>query len=115
MKKRYLKYGALCATLILLLSIGVASIPSKSEPTPGSIVPPDDSSSTAKASWDPVGNREAIYRIDHLFENYMKAQNYTKAAHGDIQRIQERYLGHHNQSVMGNNEWLNSSLGASPR
>jgi hypothetical protein len=75
----------------------------------------DDNDQTAGVSWAPAGAREAIYKVDHLFENYMKAQNYTKAAHGNIQRIQERYLGHHSQSVMGNNEWLNTSLGASPR
>ena len=75
----------------------------------------DGNDQTAKISWNPVGKREAIYKVDHLFENYMKAANFTKAAHGNIQRIQERYLGHHSMTVMGNNDWLNTSTAASYR
>jgi len=82
----------------------------------------NDDDQSAQASWAPAGAREAIYKIDHLFENYMKDQNWTIDQHGGAGAVnqnahpaQERYLGHHSQSMMGVNEWLNTSLGASPR
>jgi hypothetical protein len=76
----------------------------------------DGNDQPAQVSWNPGGAREAIYKIDHLFENYRKAVNFTKAAHGGAgKQHQEVYLGHHSQTLMGNNDWLNTSGVNSPR
>jgi hypothetical protein len=105
----------------------------------------DDDHQIAKISWNPAGKREAIYKIDHLFELYLKngggfldstgttvsngagrggLLNNSIAYHGgagaanqNAHPAQERYLGHANQSLMGVNDWLNSTWGfdTSPR
>ena len=63
----------------------------------------------------PANAREAIYKVDHLFESYMKAVNFTKAAHGNGIGSREVFLGHHSQTIMGVNNWLNTSVANSPR
>jgi hypothetical protein len=85
-------------------------------------------------SWNPAGAREAIYKVDHLFEMYKKngqvgvgwgnAGNNTIAFHGGAGAANQNlaghgaridYLGRTNQSIMGVNDWLNTSAGNSYR
>lgn len=98
----------------------------------------NDNDQQAQISWAPLGKRESITKIDHLFEMYRKngGSNYadvnipgvggilndTIANHGGAGAVnqnahpaQERYLGHASQSLMGVNEWLNTSTGTSYR
>jgi hypothetical protein len=104
----------------------------------------DNDNDGAGISWNPAGAREAIYKIDHLFEMYFKngrpavttggvttpaigwggAGNNTKAFHGGATAAQQNqpgrgakieFLGRTNQSQMGVNDWLNTSAGNSFR
>lgn len=60
------------------------------------------------------GQREATYTIDHMFEVYMKDQDFEKSAHNNGIGVTADELGHHN-TTMGWMEWLNNSAGNSPR
>jgi hypothetical protein len=81
-------------------------------------------------------SRTSIIKMDHMFEMYLKnggsltagtpngagwggLLNSTKAYHGGNDQAnhpaKEAFLGHHNQTLMGVSEWLNTSIGPSYR
>ena len=81
-------------------------------------------------------SRTSIIKMDHMFEMYLKnggsltagtpngagfggLLNSTKPYHGGNDQAnhpaKEAFLGHHNQTLMGVSEWLNTSIGPSYR
>lgn len=73
----------------------------------------DDDGQSVQVSWVPAGKREAVYKIDHMFEMYLKNQNYLKSSFNRL-TVAASELGH-TTNTMGVNEWLNTSAGASYR
>jgi hypothetical protein len=69
----------------------------------------DGGDQIAKISWAPGGKREAIYKANHLFESYVKLLNFTKAVHGNGIGTQEKWLGIHSMTQMGQPSWSNGT------
>ena len=110
-RRRFLAFTMVGIMIVAAITMVMPAIMEKDVSNSDGTVPAD----TSRWTTQPAANqREAVYTINHLFENYIKNVNGTKAAHGAVARIQEAYLGHHG-SVLGQNEWLNTSLGANPR
>lgn len=54
------------------------------------------------------GQREATYKVDHMFEMYMKDEHYLKSQHANGVGVKASELGHHN-TTMGVMDWLNDT------